>query len=206
MKTAGYGDAIRGALRGAKSPPLSAEEIARLLTESGMSVDMPSLHYSLGRRARAKELLRHHDPRGILTYSLNPAYKPSPAIVLAGEPAPAPTLPPMLPAVRAAIRADRKLRNARTDAAAAAALVARAAPSTEPAQLVATPTERAIYDAAARDAAPPVFGLASRCHAVATDIEDLIGDACDRELPHTAIKALVTAQCAISRAALALAG
>jgi hypothetical protein len=46
----------------------------------------------------------------------------------------------------------------------------------------------------------PRLGLVDRLQAVATDLEDAIGDACDGELPHEVIKALVLANGATQRA------
>jgi hypothetical protein len=49
------------------------------------------------------------------------------------------------------------------------------------------------------------LGLLARAEAVASDIEDLIGDACDRQLGHDLIKALTIANGAMHRAAHRLA-
>jgi hypothetical protein len=60
---------------------------------------------------------------------------------------------------------------------------------------------RSSFDDRVRDE----LGLHSRAEAVITDIEDLLGDACDGQLDHALIKALITANGAMQRAARRLA-
>lgn len=55
-----------------------------------------------------------------------------------------------------------------------------------------------------RQSAPATLGLRDRVSAIATDIEDAIGDACDAALPHDVIKALTVANGATQRALRAL--
>lgn len=117
-------------------------------------------------------------------------------------------VPELLPVAVAAAEPEADAIAAAEPAAAepsdgdAASQVAPAAPATlDPSRAalgLLNRVERLDFAPTARVKAP--LALCERLGAVVTDIEDAIGDACDAELPHAVIKALVLASGATQRA------
>lgn len=205
MSTEGYADIIRVALQ-ASDGQLTLDQI---IAEAVGPVDRKGMSTILRQRVVAGEIIRHHNPTGVLTYSLNPEHKlrvatrpgairPAPikrsTVPVVVKPAPMPATPATPPASRAP----------EPKAAAADAPPPAAAQNAAPAASAATRSPDLLE---VIERMPPVadrFALRDRLYAIAQDVQDALDDACAAELPHSLIRHLVAANGAAHRALLAL--
>ncbi|MCH2092690.1 MAG: hypothetical protein MK141_14095 [Pseudoxanthomonas sp.] len=196
ISTEGFGEVIRTALRAAEAP-MSLDDIARgyvgTVNASELSAIRRGLSTIMRQRVEAGEVVRHHNPDGVLRYSLNLEHRGRGRNSRAAKAAPVP-----------AAKVDAVL------APPPAETPARQASQVVEQQATATTTGQVPARAAAPTVAPPKFkpvaptpeerDFVQRLVGLCTGLEDLIGDACDARLDHEFIKALIVSQGAAHRA------
>ena len=200
VSTEGFGEVIRTALRAAEAP-MSLDDIARgyvgTVNPSELSAIRRGLSTIMRQRVEAGEVVRHHNPDGVLRYSLNLEHRGRGRN--SGATKSAPAAQPKTPAEPAAAPAAGSAA-AQTPGGEwkTSTVSATAEPGATHMQITVPPAQPPKFKPLERtqDEHDFVQRLVDLC----TGLEDLIGEACDARLDHEFIKALIVSQGAAHRA------
>ncbi len=191
VSTEGFAEVIRTALRAADAP-ISLDDIARgyvgTVNASELSAIRRGLSTIIRQRVEAGEVIRHHNPEGVLRYSLNLEHRGRGRNSRGDKSQPKPTAAVATTAAAAPTAGEWQTTKVTATAEPGATHAHVSIPAAQASKF--KPVEPA------QDERDLVQRLVDLC----TGLEDLIGDACDARLDHEFIKALIVSQGAAHRA------